>query len=102
MVNCMLCPKKGGAMKPTNIFTSIENYRKYNPNISANKKPQKKHHHHQYTKCSSEPLMIDEVSDKKIILGENEDKNLSLGVILKREFDFQSDIRAVLEKNKNS
>jgi hypothetical protein len=39
MVNCMLCPKKGGAMKPTNIFTSIENYRKYNPNLSANKKP---------------------------------------------------------------
>ena len=25
---------------------------------------------------------------RKIILGENEDKNLSLGVILKREFDF--------------
>jgi hypothetical protein len=44
--------------------------------------------------------MIDEGCDKKIILGENEDKNLSLGVILKREFDFQSDIRAVLEKIK--
>jgi len=26
--------------------------------------------------------------DKKVLLGENEDKNLSLAVILSREFDF--------------
>jgi hypothetical protein len=27
-------------------------------------------------------------NERRIVLGENEDKNLSLGVILKREFDF--------------
>jgi predicted deacetylase len=26
MVKCLLCPKRGGAMKPTNIFRSYEKY----------------------------------------------------------------------------
>ena len=36
--------------------------------------------------------------DKKVLLGENEDKNLSLAVILSREFDYQSDLRQKYEK----
>jgi len=42
VVNCMLCPKKGGAMKPTNIFTSFDNYKKYNSGNSHGKKSHKK------------------------------------------------------------
>lgn len=38
----MLCPKKGGAMKPTNLFTSYENFRKYNSGSGQNKKSTKK------------------------------------------------------------
>ena len=26
MVKCFLCPKRGGAMKPTNVFISYEKY----------------------------------------------------------------------------
>lgn len=26
MVKCFLCPKRGGAMKPTNIFRSYDKY----------------------------------------------------------------------------
>jgi hypothetical protein len=26
MIKCMLCPKRGGAMKPTNIFSSYEKF----------------------------------------------------------------------------
>jgi hypothetical protein len=26
MVKCLLCPKRGGAMKPTNIFCTFEKY----------------------------------------------------------------------------
>ena len=26
MVKCFLCPKRGGAMKPTNVFRSHEKY----------------------------------------------------------------------------
>jgi hypothetical protein len=29
MVKCFLCPKKGGSMKPTNIFSSYDNYYDY-------------------------------------------------------------------------
>lgn len=38
--------------------------------------------------------------EKKFILGENEDKNLSLTVILNREFDYQSNLRENIEKLK--
>jgi len=31
MVKCLLCSKKGGAMKPTNIFQSYDKYQKYYP-----------------------------------------------------------------------
>lgn len=99
MVTCILCPKKGGAMKPTNIFTSVDNYKKYNNNNSSSKKQVKKHHHN-INKCASEPHMPTDLFERKIILGENEDKNLSLGVILKREFDFQSDKRELIDRQK--
>ena len=29
MVKCILCPKKGGAMKPTSIFRTWEHYQRY-------------------------------------------------------------------------
>jgi hypothetical protein len=29
MVKCFLCPKRGGAMKPTNIFSTYENFYEY-------------------------------------------------------------------------
>ena len=29
MVKCILCPKKGGAMKPTSIFRTHEHYMRY-------------------------------------------------------------------------
>lgn len=36
MVNCLLCPKKGGAMKPTNIFTTNHSFlRKYIANNTS-------------------------------------------------------------------
>lgn len=88
MVNCMLCPKKGGAMKPTNIFTSFENYKKYNSSSTHNSKKSGKKHH--ITHSMSEKMNLTDAlsTDKKILLGENEDKNLSLTVILNREFDY--------------
>jgi hypothetical protein len=44
MVKCLLCPKRGGAMKPTNIFSSFENFKKYNAaSTNHNKKSSKKH-----------------------------------------------------------
>lgn len=76
-------------MKPTNIFTSVEFYQKYNSNNSSNKKSAKKHHH-SYNKSASEPCVLGEDNERKVILGENEDKNLSLNVILSREFEVQS------------
>lgn len=95
MVNCLLCPKKGGAMKPTNIFTSAENYRRYNTtSSSSSKKSAKKSHHHHYSSFVSERLgPIEGLVEKKFVLGENEDKNLSLAILLNREFDYQSNLR---------
>ena len=74
-------------MKPTNIFTSFDNYKKYNSGNSHGKKSHKKvtlQH-----SVSEKLSLVDNFNlDKKILLGENEDKNLSLAVILSREFDF--------------
>lgn len=90
----MLCPKKGGAMKPTNIFTSYENYKRYNQSSNSSGKKNTKKHHHHLTQSQSEKLAADSlVLEKRYLLGENEDKNLSLTVILNREFDFQSNLR---------
>jgi len=36
-VRCILCPKRGGAMKPTSIFSTQENYMRYH-NAAAKKK----------------------------------------------------------------
>jgi hypothetical protein len=59
MVNCMLCPKRGGAMKPTNIFTSKELYNRYNTNhnSSGKKHQRQKHHHHHHHNSSN--LILD-------------------------------------------
>lgn len=48
VVNCFLCPKKGGAMKPTNIFTSVEQSQKYSFGTSSTSKRggKKGHYHH--------------------------------------------------------
>ena len=35
-VQCLLCPKKGGAMKPTNIFCTLEKYKIFNKAESSN------------------------------------------------------------------
>lgn len=75
-------------MKPTNIFTNVEYFQKFSTSNNSTKKPSKKHHH-SYSKSASETgIMGEGENEKKIILGENEDKNLSLSVILNREFDF--------------
>lgn len=42
LVECMLCPKRGGAMKPTNLFTNNEYWKKYNTSNSSNVKKSKK------------------------------------------------------------
>ena len=102
----MLCPKKGGAMKPTNIFTSFENYKLYNSNASGGtgkKAPGGKKHHHHFNSSISEQINDAEgligLDNKPLVrIGENEDKNLSLTVILNREFNYQSDIRLKFEK----
>ena len=44
LVPCLLCPKKGGAMKATNIFSKIEDYKKFN-NSNSSKKSGKKIQH---------------------------------------------------------
>ena len=51
--------------------------------------------HHHYGQSVSEKIsLVDNLTpDKRINIGENEDKNLSLTVILNREFNFQSDLR---------
>jgi hypothetical protein len=36
--------------------------------------------------------------DTPLVIGENEDKNMSLSVILKREFDYQMDLREQEER----
>jgi hypothetical protein len=63
MVKCLLCPKRGGAMKPTNIFTSAENYRKYNntANPSNPKRPGKKGGHHYSTFASEKFKSVEEL-----------------------------------------
>lgn len=95
MINCLLCPKKGGAMKPTNIFTTFENYRKYNQSNSSHAKKTTKKHHHYNQSVSEKISLVDSTMtpEKRILIGENEDKNLSLTVILTREFNYQSDLR---------
>lgn len=35
MVKCLFCPKRGGAMKPTNIFSSAENFKRFNPSSNS-------------------------------------------------------------------
>ena len=65
MAPCMLCPKMGGALKPTNIFQSKEKYQKYNKSSTKHKKKGYKEPDDQF-----------------------EDKNLSLQAILKKEFDY--------------
>ena len=52
LVECMFCPKRGGAMKPTNIFTKSEYYKKYNANSHANTKKSKRHSTHKSHKES--------------------------------------------------
>lgn len=87
-------------MKPTNIFSTSDNYKKYNNFNPSNKKPIKKNLHHQINKSASEPTIMKQQNERKVVLGENEDKNLSLAVILNREFDFQSNLRDLIEEKK--
>ena len=42
VVRCLLCPKKGGAMKPTSLFTSQANYNYYYPPIQNKQKSAQK------------------------------------------------------------
>lgn len=75
-------------MKPTNIFSSVENYKRYNSS--------KGDHSHGSSKKSAkknslpaigldgEPLL--EIG--KLQYANREDKSLSLAIILKREFDY--------------
>jgi len=88
-------------MKPTNIFTTTENYKKYNSSSSsAAKKSGKKHHHHYNQSVSEKIQPIEGLNgEKRFVLGENEDKNLSLAIILNREFDYQSNLREKAEDN---
>jgi hypothetical protein len=64
MVSCMLCPKRGGAMKPTNIFTSVDNYKKFNANSSSSKKHVKKHTPLTICKFESEPHISNDFIEK--------------------------------------
>ena len=41
LVPCILCTKKGGAMKATNIFSTTEDYKKFNHGSSSKKSAKK-------------------------------------------------------------
>lgn len=82
-------------MKPTNIFSQSEHFQKYMSNYighskRSSKKPQGVLVVPQLTSSAS--------AEGPLVIGENEDKNLSLSVILKREFDFQMDLREQEDK----
>ena len=50
LVECMFCPKRGGAMKPTNIFTKSEYFKKFNANTHTTTKKGKRHSTHKSQK----------------------------------------------------
>lgn len=64
-------------MKATNIFSNIEDYKKYNNNTS-NKKSTKK---------------LNYQDSAKSLYSDKEDKQLSLNNILTREYDYQCALR---------
>ena len=68
-------------MKPTNIFSTVENYKKYNSSKSdgSSKKSAKK--------ITTSGIIGGEIGGK-MQFANREDKSLSLSVILKREFDY--------------
>src|SRR3569833_4528789 len=95
MVQCMLCPKKGGALKPTNIFSSHEHFQRYNqPSSKSN-----------YKKSSSSKKLRNSESLFEMngeFVGKQdfqmrEDKPLSLTQILTREAAFQHQSRQAAE-----
>ena len=65
-------------MKPSNIFSSHENYKKFNSSKGEKKSVKKQ-------------TLGSELG--KLQFANREDKSLSLGVILKREFDYQFELR---------
>jgi len=111
MIACALCPKKGGAMKPTNICT---------PNHLSFRKPQ----HETQKKGSSkrparselsqtengslsqtpQPLTFEELvvlqQDAGLDFGAADDKNQTLNQILRKESSYQADLRGIVEDYK--
>ena len=103
MVPCLLCPKKGGALKPTNIFTTNEHFKKYcgQGQRSRQKKKPLSAEEEDHSVYEEESLNYGGQGGRNGggYVGQNrEDKNLSLAVILQREFDFQLEQRETLEK----
>lgn len=108
LVKCLFCPKRGGAMKPTNIFSSGENFRRFNPSSNSHNAKKSTKKQGQLVQALNERISFRDESLgvfednfyelEKIHLGENEDKNLSLNVIINREYDYQSDLRQLAEK----
>lgn len=87
MIQCMFCPKKGGALKPTNIFSTHEHYTKFN---SSSMKGSNYKKSSSSKKLKNSESMFDKTGE---LMGKHdfamrEDKSLSLAVILKREFDY--------------
>ncbi len=71
----MLCPKRGGAMKPSNLFSKNEYWKNYH--IQSSLKKGKKSN----TKQNHSSMPESEAN-------KSEDKNLSLNAIMQREYDF--------------
>ena len=91
MIKCLLCCKKGGAMKPTNIFTSKEKLLKFNQGSFKHSSKSHKSHKKMQPSQSFNPTSSTHI-ESKTEFACREDKSLSLAVILKREIDYQNEI----------
>lgn len=79
-------------MKPSNIFSTVDNYKRFNSgkgdNSSSAKKLAKKNSSNTISSSGVGPI-----ETGKIQFANREDKTLSLQAILKREFDYQYELR---------
>lgn len=113
MISCALCPKKGGAMKPTNICTPNHlSFRKAQPEYHQNKKSSSKRPGRSELSQTENgvlsqappPLTLEELvvlpQDVGLDFGASDDKNLTLNQILRKESSYQADLRGIVEEYK--
>lgn len=94
MNECMLCPKRGGAMKPTNIFRSEEKFHKQKIQNIQNKKVHKLCDKQILNQQSQPTEQIEgEHHLSKSAIQRRLEPNYSLDQLLTREYLYQEELR---------